>query len=167
MFRDFTVFDILKRRKQWKSPVIFSSILTVSALICFLMHETDGAVLLGTVLLTVALGMPAVYFITFFSSLKKQVKLQNLDPPRTVYTAELTDDPDGIRISNGKESASYRWDRAYHAYVTDECIYLYMTQDRAFIIPETCSDAVMIVQRNMKERVTLPPSAPDAGVRQD
>ena len=155
MFRDFTLFDILKRRKQWKSPVIFSSILTVSSVICFIMHKTDGAVLLGSVLLAVALGMPAVYFATFFSSLKKQVKLQKLDPPRTVYTVELTDAPDGIKVSNGKERASYRWDRAYHAYITDECIYLYMTQDRAFIIPITDKALVKLVRRNMHERVTL------------
>lgn len=154
MFRDFTLFDILRRRKQWKSPVIFSAILTLSAVICFIMHSTDGAVLLGCVLLTVALGMPAVYFLTFFSSLKKQVRLQNLDPPRTVYTVNLTDAADGIRISNGRESANYRWDRAYHAYLTDECIYLYMTAERAFIIPVTDRAAVKLVRRNMQGRVT-------------
>ena len=154
MFRDFTLFDILRRRKQWKSPVIFSAILTFSAVICFIMHAKDGAVLLGAVLLAVGLGMPAVYFLTFFSSLKKQVRLQKLNPPRTVYTVTLTDAADGIRISNGRESASYRWDRAYHAYLTDECIYLYMTADRAFIIPAKDRAAVKMVRRNMQGRVT-------------
>ena len=71
-----------------------------------------------------------------------------------MYTVTLTDAADGIRISNGRESASYRWDRAYHAYLTDECIYLYMTADRAFIIPAKDRAAVKMVRRNMQGRVT-------------
>ena len=73
-FRDFTVFDVLSRRKAWKSPVIFASIMTLSAIICFIMHKVDGAVLLGSVLLVVGLGMPVVYFLSFFMNLKEEIK---------------------------------------------------------------------------------------------
>ena len=68
-FRDFTIFDVLSRRKAWKSPVIFASIMTLSAIICFIMHKVDGAVLLGSILLIVGLGMPIVYFLSFFLNL--------------------------------------------------------------------------------------------------
>ena len=65
-FKEFTVFDVLYRRKAWKSPVTFASIMTLSAIICFIMHKIDGAILLGSVLLVIGLGMPVVYFLSFF-----------------------------------------------------------------------------------------------------
>ena len=133
-FRSFTIFDILKRRRYWKSPVTFAAILSVCAVVCFLLRSIDGAVLLGVVLLVVGLGMPVVYFITFFHSLRRQVKLQHLEEPRLVYTVDLDDTSEGIRIKNDKEQVSYRWEMAYHAYRTWGCVYLYITQDRAFIL---------------------------------
>ncbi len=136
VFRNFTIFDILKRRKSYRSPVIFASIMGISAIICFIMNKIDGAVLLGSVLLVVGLGMPLVYFITFFSSLKKQVKAQNLNPPRLVYTLDLTDKEEGIHIENGKEQANYKWKMADCAYNAKDCIYLYLTRDRAFLLPK-------------------------------
>ena len=136
VFRNFTIFDILKRRKSYRSPLIFASILSVSALICFIMNKIDGAVLLGSVLLIVGLGMPLVYFTTFFASLRKQVKAQNLNPPRLVYTLDLTDKEDGIHIENGKEQVTYKWKKAHSAYNAKDCIYLYLTSDRAFLLPK-------------------------------
>jgi len=138
IFRNFTLFDILKRQKSYKAPIIFASILSISALICFIMKRVDGAVLLGTVLLIVGLGMPLVYFSTFFLSLRKQVKLQHLNPPRLVYTLELSDKEDGIHIENGKEEATYKWSKAFKAYNAKDCYYLYLTSDRAFLLPKSC-----------------------------
>lgn len=135
VFRDFTIFDILKRRKYWKSPVIFASIMTFSAVVCFLMHKVDGAVLLGTVLAVIGLGMPAIYFATFFRSLGRQVRLQKLDPPRNVYDIELSEKADGITVSNGKEKASYKWKDAWRAYRDRRAIYLFITYERGFILP--------------------------------
>ena len=89
-FRKFTFFDIIRRRKMYKSPVTFSLILLISALICFLLHDIEGAIMLGTLLLVVGLGVPAVYFSTFHLSLNKQVKLQSLKEPRQVYTVSLS-----------------------------------------------------------------------------
>lgn len=133
-FRTFTIFDILKRRQYWKSPVTFASILTVSAIVCYLFHSIDGAVLLGTVLLIVGLGMPVLYFSTFFLSLRKQVKVQHLDEPRLVYTVNLDEDDDGIHVKNQTEKAVYKWKDAHHAYRDWGCIYLYITKERAFLL---------------------------------
>ena len=159
IFKNFTIFNILKRQKFWKSPVIFSSILSVCAIICFIMNHIDGAVLLGCVLLIVGLGVPSVYFITFFSSLRKQVKLQNLNPPRVAYTIDLSDKDDGIYVTNEKESATYRWKNVFHVYFDKECIYLFMTQNRAFILPysdmkEGCDLAFSIIKKRVKDKVT-------------
>ena len=103
-FRDFTIFDVLSRRKAWKSPVIFASIMTISAIICFIMHKVDGAVLLGSVLLVVGLGMPVVYFLSFFMNLKEEIKKQKLKDGRYVYTVNL--DSSAIHVRNDKEEAN-------------------------------------------------------------
>jgi len=99
------------------------------------MNKIEGAVLLGIVLLVVALGMPVVYFSTFFTSLKKQVKAQNLNPVRLVYTLEFSEESDALEISNAKEKASYQWQDVFHAFYEKEAIYLFITNERAFLLP--------------------------------
>lgn len=138
IFRRFTMFDMLRRRKVWRSPAIFASILGVSAAICFIMRHVDGAVLLGSVLLIVGLGMPLVYFGSFFASLKQQILQQGLKRPQTFYTLVLTEKADGIGIRNEKEQASYKWKDVHHVYRDTIATYLYMTPQRAFILPHTC-----------------------------
>lgn len=155
-FKEFTVFDCLKRRKAWKSPVTFALIMSISALVCFIMHKVDGAVLLGTVLLVLGLGMPIVYFVTFFFNLNEEPKKQNLTNGRYVYTVDLQ--PSAIHVKNEKEEASYEWDKAYHAYRNYDAIYLYITPERAFIIPsdKTEQDKVWaLISEKMKERCTV------------
>ena len=71
VFRRFTIFDILRRRKAWRPPVTFAMIMGFSAVICYVMNHVQGAVLLGNVLMTIGLGMPIVYFSTFFALLLK------------------------------------------------------------------------------------------------
>lgn len=138
LFRRFTMFDILRRRKMWRSPVTFASILGSCACICFIMHHVDGAILLGCVLLAVGLGMPAVYFSTFFSSLRKEIKNQNLKTPRQVYTLELASKADGIFIRNKTEKATYRWEQVFHVYRDKNATYLFLTATRGFILPHEC-----------------------------
>ncbi|NCC64813.1 MAG: YcxB family protein [Spirochaetia bacterium] len=134
-YKNFLIFNILKRLKLYKSPVIFASILTTSAIISFIMHRVQGAVFLGSVLLLVGLGVPIVYFTSFFSSLRKQVKQQNLNPPRLVYTLQLEKDSETFDITNEKEKATYRWEDVFHAYYEKDAIYLFITQERAFLLP--------------------------------
>lgn len=140
LFRRFTKFDILSRRRLWRLPVTFAAILTAAAAVAFIMHRVEGAVFLGVVLLIVGLGMPLVYFSTFFLSLKKQVKLNRLSAPRLVYTLTLTEDEEGIAVENLSEHAVYRWKQVYHVYRDGEATYLYMTPDRAFILPDSAAE---------------------------
>lgn len=139
VFRRFTIFDVLKRRRSWRPPVTFALIMGVSAAICYWKSDVKGAILLGNVLLTIGLGMPVVYFTTFFLSLRKEVLKHGLMRPQHVYTLELTHKADGgISISNDKEQASYHWRQVYHAYRDTIATYLYFTPDRGFILPHTC-----------------------------
>lgn len=138
IFRRFTSFDILKRRKMWRSPATFAGILSACAIICYLMHHVDGAVLLGTVLLVVGLGMPCVYFVSFYHSLKKQIRSIGLTRPLKVYTLTLTEKSDGIAVDNDREHADYKWKNVHHVYRDKLATYLFMTAERAFILPHTC-----------------------------
>ncbi len=138
IFRRFTMFDILKRRKMWRPSAIFATIMSVSAIICYCMSHVKGASLLGTVLLIVGLGMPAVYFGTFFSSLKQQILVHDLKRPKHVYTLHLTHKAAGIAVSNEKESAAYEWEKVHHVYHDLTATYLFITPARGFILPHQC-----------------------------
>lgn len=138
LFKTFTLFDMLRRRQIWRSPAIFASILSVCACVCFIMHHVDGAVMLGTVLLIVGLGMPLVYFTSFAGSLKKQILASGLKRPQHVYTLCLTEAAKGISVSNEKEHADYAWKDVHHVYRDKLATYLYMTPQRAFILPHSC-----------------------------
>ena len=134
-FRRFKIFHVFRLYKAWKSPVIFASILCVSAIICFIKRATDGALFLGSILVLIGLTLPVVWFSTFFASLRKECKRWNLNPPRLVYTFELDDSDAGIHVANEKQRAVYRWDIAGKAYLDEGCIYLFMTADQAFLLP--------------------------------
>ena len=161
IFRRFTMFDMLRRRKVWRSPATFASILSVSAAICFIMHHVEGAILLGSVLLLVGLGMPLVYFVTFFSSLRKQILSQGLKRPQKVYTLVLTEKASGIGVSNDREHADYKWKDVHHVYRDTIATYLFMSPQRGFILPHTCLEEgpdqlwKLIEKKIPKERRTI------------
>lgn len=138
IFLRFTTFDVLRRRKMWRAPVIFAAILSVCAAVCFFMRHVSGAVFLGVVLLVVGLGMPVVYFVSFYFSLRKQVRVLGLKRPQNVYSLELTREKKGIHVWSEKEKADYEWKRVYHAYRDTLATYLYLNPVQAFVLPHTC-----------------------------
>ena len=92
-FHDFAAFDLLRHRKAWHRPLAFTAILLASAGVCLSqVGQKDGAALLTVVLSVVALGVPAVYFWTFFHSLRLQIKKMGL--PRPFYRLTLDDPAD-------------------------------------------------------------------------
>lgn len=139
IFRSFAIFDAMRLKKRWRSPLIFASILSVCACVCFIMKERrEGAFLLGWVLLGAGLGIPAAYFLNFFLSLRSQCKKMKPGESRVAYT--LTLDEREIRVSNEKESASLPWKKAFAAYRVKDCIYLYAVPQKAYLLPAGCAD---------------------------
>lgn len=138
VFRRFTLFDIMKRRKMWKRPAIWAAILCASAVICFLMQNIRGAKLLGSVLTFIGLGMPLSYFASFSSSLKQQIVKLGLTRPIHAYTLVLSEKNKGIQVSNETEQAEYEWKKVHHAYRDRTATYLFITRERAFILPHAC-----------------------------
>lgn len=137
-FRRFTMFDLFRRKKVWRAPAIWAAILCTSAAICFVMSHVRGAVLLGWVLTIVGLGLPLSYFATFAQSMKNQVLASGLKRPKLVYTLVLTEKNKGIAVTNETEKAEYEWKQVHHAYRDTLATYLFITRDRAFILPNEC-----------------------------
>lgn len=139
IFRRFTIFDMMKRRKVWRAPAVWAAILCPCAAVCFFMSRVrGGALLLGWLLLIVGLGLPFSYFAAFGNAMKQQILSQGLKRPRVVYTLVLTEKAKGISVSNEKEHADYEWKYVHHAYRDKLATYLFITRERAFVLPHSC-----------------------------
>lgn len=135
IFKHFALFDTFRRQGRWKSPAVFAGIMLFFSLIAFSrVGKVGQAALLGGVLLGVGVLLPAVYFSSFFLSVRTQVKKLGLAKPRHVYTLRLDKDG-GVEISSDREQAAYRWDELFAAYRTSRCIYLYAAPRRAYLMP--------------------------------
>jgi len=141
-FLKFSWFNLLHRRKAWRVPAVFAAVMCGFAAICFVMNRIQSAVLLGAVLLAVGLGVPAAYFLSFFLSLRRQAREQELGDGRYVYTLDLGDSKELI-VDNGREHAAYPWLQVFHAYRGSSAVYLYITPQRAFLIPARCAEGGM------------------------
>lgn len=89
-FQKFRSFDLFHHQKRWQRPLLFAAILLGSSGICLSqVGVREGASLLAVVLAMVALGLPAVYFYTFFRDLRTTI--QKLGLPRPFYRLRLDD----------------------------------------------------------------------------
>lgn len=141
-FREFSTFDVLTRQKRWRRPLLFAVLMLAFAVICFTqVGKREGAALLGTVLTVVGIGLPIVYFATFFQSVSKQAKRLKLDTPRDVYRVELSES--GVRVLEaGRQDKRslvqhYEWPKLYGAWRTGTAVYLYVESNKAYLLPGT------------------------------
>lgn len=136
VFRRFAIFDTLYRQKRWRSPALFAFIMAVSACVCLSMQDRQkGALLLGIVLLIIGLGLPAAYFLSFFLSVRTQIRKLGLSRQRDAYTLCL--DKKGLEVFNGKEKTFYQWDSFYGAYRRKDGVYLYVSARQAYLLPDS------------------------------
>ena len=135
-FRRFSRFDTLKLRKRWVRPMVFALILIGFAVVALLSGK-EQAGLIAAVLLVVGLGLPLVYFGTFFSQVNLQVSRFGLDKPRQVYTVTLNADGVGVENNLKKEEAvQVPWKEMQAAFRAKGCVYLYVNAARAFLLPD-------------------------------
>ena len=135
IFRRFAVFDAFTRRKAWRNPLLFAVILSAFAVVCFLgRNGREQAVLLGTVLLSIGIVLPLVWVGMFLGSVRRQAKASGLSLEKAQYYVTLLSD--GVKVVKEKENAAYSWGDVYMAYRVQDCIYLYVSASRAFLLPE-------------------------------
>ena len=135
-FHDFAAFDLLRHRKAWHRPLAFTAI---------------GAALLTVVLSVVALGVPAVYFWTFFHSLHLQIKKMGL--PRPFYRLTLDDAGLSVWMAGEQDkpepTRSYPWHDLHLAYRTPNAIYLYVRQTQAYLLNDSLDAAWSLLQSSL------------------
>lgn len=140
-FRRFSRFDTLRLRKRWVRPTVFALILLAFAVVALLSRREQSG-LIAAVLLAVGLGLPLVYFGTFFSQVNLQIARFKLDRPRAVYTVVLN--ADGVRVTNNqREEAPVQlpWKEVQAAFRGKGCVYLYVNSARAFLLPDGQANA--------------------------
>ena len=140
-FKRFSRFDMLRLRKRWVRPVVFALILMAFAAVALLTGK-EQAGMIAAVLLVVGLGLPLVYFGTFFSQVNMQAENQGLDQPRRVYTVRLS--WEGVDVTNDRkqgEHVALKWSQLPAAYRVKGCVYLYASPARAYLLPDGQSDA--------------------------
>lgn len=140
IFRDFSVFDVLVRQRRWQRPLVFALILLFFAVLCFAqVGKRDGAVLLGSVLAVVGVGLPLVYFGMFFYSVKQQAARMGLSRMKDAYRVELGADGVCMHPAGSQDKADqeerHAWDKVFGAWRTENAVYLYVGPARAYILP--------------------------------
>lgn len=144
-FRDFAIYDTLVRQRKWVLPAVFCLILSVSAAICYALRDrSPNAGLLVGVLLAVGLGLPAVYFLSFFNSIRQQNKRMGLTGPKEVYTVTL--DGQGVHVDAGEEHRDHLWAEIYQAHLRPEATYLYPSPRQAYLLPYADTDPAALKQ---------------------
>ena len=140
-FRRFSYFDTLRLRKRWVRPVVFALILIAFAVVALVSGRAQAG-LLAAVLMAVGLGLPLVWFGTWLSQVNLQVAQRGLDAPKRVYTVVL--DFDGVQVTNDQRQESplrVPWKDVQAAFRAKDCVYLYVTAARAFLLPGGQADA--------------------------
>lgn len=158
LFRDFAIFDTFRIKQRWKLPVLFALIMLIFAILCFSRYQTaEQAVFIGSVLLIVGFGLPIIYFINFLRSVNAQIQKLGLTAPQPVYAVTLTEAPDGIKVTaKNNDVAQYEWDRIYGVYHGKNCVYLYVNNSRAYLLPDRdVGDQAEILRSLLKKHAVI------------
>ncbi len=132
-FQRFTVFDGLLRQYRYLTVCGFLLVSLLFTLLDFI----SGARLLGWVILIIAFVLASTWCLSFYLSLRQELKNKQLDGMHLVYSLTLSDSKNGIHIENDKgEQADYAWEDCFGVYRVDDAHYLYMRQNRAFLLPD-------------------------------
>ena len=145
-FHDFAAFDLLRHHKRWRRPLLFTAILLLFAGICLSqVGQREGAALLTIVLAVIALGVPAVYFWTFFHNLSAQIKKMGLEQPKPFYRLLLDDSGLSVWMAGEQDKPEpthqYPWQNIYTVYRTPGALYIYVQQNQAYLLNESIDAA--------------------------
>ena len=158
-FRRFARFDMLRLRKRWVKPALFTLILCAFAFVALFSRRPQSG-MIAAVLLAVGLGLPIVYVGMFLSQVNLQADKWKLGKGRPVYTVTLRS-RDFTVLSDQKagETVTVDWKDAAQAFRMPGCIYLYANAARAFLLPEAIdhqADGFQHVPMFIDERIFFP-----------
>ena len=138
-FRRFASFDTFRRQRRWRMPVWFTVLFVSLSIFLFLQTDKPQSGLLGGVILAIGLGLPVIYFTSFFITLRENTIKHCL--PRQVYTVQLRDEDVHISsLINQNEELTLPWDKLHAAFRVQGAVYLYILPTRAFLLPDGQAD---------------------------
>ena len=134
-FRRYCAFDALIRQRRWYWPALLSMLLITAALAGLLgwlpMSGTVSGLLMGLGLAVILLNAGL-----FVLPVELQIARQRLKDRPMVYALVL--DGDGVRVSGDQRDeppVSLPWDGLWAAYAHRGDVYLYVSSERALILP--------------------------------
>ena len=137
LFKRFALFDTFSLRRRWVSPAVFAGILVGFSAVAFLMvGRAEQAALIGWLLLVIGLLLPAAYFLHYYLQLCAQVRRLGIKKPRPAYFVTLSGE--NVRVVNNMAKEPplvLPWDAVHAVYRRRDALYLYHTENRAFILP--------------------------------
>ena len=139
-FKRFAWFDMFILRRGWVRPAIMSLLIPLAGVA--LLSPKENASLVSAVLLVIGIGLPLVYFGSYWSQVNMAAAKHRLIPPRLVYTVTLS--PEGVQVENNQkveEKLHIKWEAVHQAIRKKGCVYLYATPTRAFLLPDGQADA--------------------------
>lgn len=138
-FRRFAMYDTFVLKKRWKLPVFFALIMLAFAAACFFLTDKQGHLGIGWLLTVIGIGLPVIWFMMFRLSLRTSVKTQKL--PRAVYTLIFSEEAVDIQSATKmEEHVRLPWDKIARLVRDKDCIYLYATEQKAFLLPSGQAD---------------------------
>ena len=144
-FKKFAVFNAMRRQRRWILPVGMAVICFGFSIASFTFQETlPWGNTLGSILSALTVLIPFGYFRSFYSSVDKQAERMKLTEPRHVYSIELAETPESIRFyypGDKEPSDRFSWRSIEGAWRTEHAIYIYVTPERALLIPDIIKNA--------------------------
>ena len=135
-FRSFCAFDTFRRKRRHLPILIVTSVLFTFGL-WYLLFAKGGSGAVAGLLIGLTIAVPMVTFGLYVIQIESQVSRQGLTAAPEVYALHLS--PDGVRISGLHRSSgtvSLSWIQIWAAYRARAAVYLYVSEDRAFILPD-------------------------------
>lgn len=135
-FRSFCAFDTFRIKRRHLPALIVTVILLTLGVAALLFGNSSSGTLAG-ILTGLALAVPMVLTGLYVIQIESQVSAQGLKASPEVYALRLGENGvtiTGVHRSSG--SAHLDWNSVWAAYRVRGAIYLYVSEERAFILPD-------------------------------
>ena len=139
-FRSYCAFDTFRIRRRHLPVLIIAAVLFTLGLADLLFSKGASGTVAG-LLIGLAIAVPMVIFGLYMIQIEAQVSRQGLSSTQEMYALHLCDDD--VQISGLHRSAgSVRvpWSDFWAAYRAKGAVYLYASEQRAFILPDGQAD---------------------------
>ena len=139
-FRSFCAFDTFRIRRRHLPVLIISAVLFTLGLADLLFSKGSSGTVAG-LLIGLAIAVPMVVFGLYVIQIEAQVSGQGLSSAQEMYALHFSED--GVQISGlhrSAGSARVPWNGLWAAYRAKSAVYLYASEQRAFILPDGQAD---------------------------